>query len=275
MSGTAKDLLAVVREEDGAGHARETWTLNAPASRNALTDAMVEQLLAACERARGDAQLRFIVLRGAGGHFCAGGSLGGFADSIGQPPGAGVDPLIEANRSFGRLLEALCALPQWLLAAVEGAAMGGGLGLVACADQVLAAADAQFAAPEVTLGVVPAQIAPFLVWRLGAGTARQWLLQGQRYTAQQALNDGLVQQIAGHDFEQAIEARLQVMRVSGPLALASTKRLLWAMEAPRIGSLLDTAAREFAQALRRPEAAQGLKAFAARAKAPWHSEEKA
>ena len=91
----------------------ETWTLNDPASRNALSEAMVDALLAACERAAADADLRGVVLRGAGGHFCAGGSLGGFAKTIGQPLAAGdADPLVPLNRRFGALLQALCALPQ-------------------------------------------------------------------------------------------------------------------------------------------------------------------
>ena len=88
----------------------ETWTLNDPASRNALSEAMVDALLAACERAAADADLRGVVLRGAGGHFCAGGSLGGFAKTIGQPLAAGeADPLVPLNRCFGALLQALCA----------------------------------------------------------------------------------------------------------------------------------------------------------------------
>src|SRR5690606_21712195 len=121
-----------------AGGWLETWTLNTPASRNALTDALVDALLAACERAGQDAALRGVVLRGAGGHFCAGGSLGGFARAIGQPLAAGQDdPLVPVNRRFGTLLQALCGLPQWLIAVVEGAAMGGGIGLVCCADHVL------------------------------------------------------------------------------------------------------------------------------------------
>ena len=120
----------------------ETWTLNDPASRNALSEAMVDALLTACERAAAFADLRGVVLRGAGGHFCAGGSLGGFAKTIGQPLAAGeADPLVPLNRRFGTLLQALCALPQWLIVAVEGAAMGGGFGLVCCADHVLAPAE--------------------------------------------------------------------------------------------------------------------------------------
>jgi len=88
----------------------ETWTLHDPARRNALTDALVQALQAACERARHDGGLRGVVLRGAGGHFCAGGSLDGFAQAIGRPlPAGAADPLVPLNRRFGALLQALAA----------------------------------------------------------------------------------------------------------------------------------------------------------------------
>ena len=105
----------------------ETWTMNDPATRNALSDAVVDGLLQACARAAQDATLRMVVLTGAGGAFCAGGSLGGFASLIGQPLQAGeTDPLLAMNRGFGDLLHALSALPQLLVCRVDGAAMGGG-----------------------------------------------------------------------------------------------------------------------------------------------------
>ena len=98
----------VVRQGDA-----ERWTLNDPASRNALSDSMVVALLDACLRAQADADLRSVVLTGAAGAFCAGGSLGGFASAIGQPlPPGERDPLIDANRGFGDVLHALTMLPQ-------------------------------------------------------------------------------------------------------------------------------------------------------------------
>ncbi|WP_243457518.1 enoyl-CoA hydratase/isomerase family protein [Ottowia testudinis] len=192
------EALLIDRRRLGTGWA-EFWTLNAPATRNALTGEMVTALRAACERARADTPLRAIVLRGAGGHFCAGGSLGDFASAIGRPfdGNPADDPLVAVNRSYGALLQQLCALPQFVIAAVQGAAMGGGVGLMCCADFVLAAPDAVFATPEVTLGIVPAQIAPFVVRRLGDAKARDWLLSGARWTAPQALAAGLVNAVAG------------------------------------------------------------------------------
>ncbi|MFN7123863.1 MAG: enoyl-CoA hydratase/isomerase family protein [Hydrogenophaga sp.] len=248
----------------------ETWTLNDPASRNALSEPMVDALLDACERASADAGLRGVVLRGAGGHFCAGGSLGGFAKTIGQPLAAGeADPLIPLNRHFGTLLQALCALPQWLIVAVEGAAMGGGLGLVCCADRVLAHAGAQFATPEVTLGIVPAQIAPFVVQRLGTAAARRCLRAGERWDAAAAQRFGLVDDVVDGDMDAAVQAAIARHAAAAPQAVAATKRLLLAQAETPLPVLLDDAAVAFAQALRGPEAPQGLAAFAAREAPPW------
>lgn len=265
--------LLIERSALGTGCV-ERWTLNAPASRNALTGAAVDALRAACARAQSDADLRSIVLQGAGGHFCAGGSLGDFASAIGQPwqGAADADPLATLNREFGALLEALCALPQWLLAAVDGAAMGGGIGLLCCADFVLATPQAVFATPEVTLGIVPAQIAPFVVRRLGDAAARDWLLRGQRWSAQDALRAGLVNAVAEGPLTDAVQERLRTVGQAAPGAVAATKQLLRAQHAMPLPALLDAAAQSFAGALRGREAPQGLSAFAQRQPAPWSVE---
>lgn len=259
-------ILDVVREG-----ATETWTLNDPATRNALSDALVRDLQAACERAAQDSSLRFVVLAGAGGAFCSGGSLGGFSEAIGQalPPGTS-DPLAAMNRRFGTLLQSLCELPQVLVAVVNGAAMGGGLGLVCCADFVLAGYRAVLAAPEVTLGVVPAQIAPFVLRRLGDRAARQCLLTGRRWTAWEALQLGLVDEVhAADELPAALQAVLARLGQAGPRALAATKELLAASQGQGLPDVLDQAAALFAGSLRGAEAAEGLRAFSSKATPGW------
>lgn len=267
------DVLEIERQPLGNGF-MEWWRLNSPQTRNALTDEVVASLSGNCARAMQDGQLRLIVLTGNGGHFCAGGSLGGFASSIGKPLQAGeIDPLVQLNREFGTLLQQLAALPQLLIAAVQGAAMGGGVGLVCVADWVLADADAVFATPEVTLGIVPAQIAPFVQRRLGDGHARQWLLGGQRWSAQRALEAGLVQVIIEADDAEHWQSQLQqqIARLAqaAPAAVAATKQLLTAIPAQSLDASLNQGAQAFAAALRGAEAAAGLKAFASKEPTPW------
>lgn len=248
----------------------ERWTLNHPASRNALSDGMVVALFEACLRVRQDTDLRTVVLTGAGGAFCAGGSLGSFAQAIGQPlqPGE-TDPLIAANRGFGDVLHALTALPQLLICAVDGPAMGGGFGLVCCADHVIATQRSVFATPEVTLGLPPAQIAPFVWHRLGDRAARECLLSGRSYGAQQAFELGLVNGVVADEaLEDVLQDTLLTFGRAAPGATAATKQLLLRLRgaAP---DLREEAARAFASALRGPEAAAGLAAFARKQPAPW------
>ena len=249
----------------------ERWVLNSPATRNALTEASVEALLDACQAASSDAGLRFIVLTGSGGSFCAGASLGGFSMLIGQPLAQGeVDPLLAMSQRFGDLLHALTALPQILIAAVDGPAMGGGLGLVCCADFCVATQRSAFAAPEVTLGLVPAQIAPFVWRRLGDRLARQFMLQGQKLNAAQAHALGLVDQcVEGDEAElfKATDTLVHGLKSSAPQAVAATKKLMSPFTAaPDIRA---AAAAAFATSLRGSEAPEGINAFARKRAARW------
>ncbi|MBE0588549.1 MAG: enoyl-CoA hydratase [Betaproteobacteria bacterium HGW-Betaproteobacteria-9] len=251
-------------------HDVEHWTLNDPATRNALSDTMVLGLFEACLRAKQDTTLRGIVLTGASGAFSAGGSLGGFASAIGQPLQPGEDdPLIAMNRGFGDVLHALTELPQWLVIAVDGPAMGGGFGLVCCADLVIATERSTFATPEVTLGLPPAQIAPFVWQRLGDAVARQCLLSGARWSAAQAQAAGLVNTVVADDaFDAAVVEAERALRAAAPGAVAATKQLLHRLR-DKAPDLRTEAAIAFAAALRGPEAAAGLGAFAKKQPAPW------
>ncbi len=253
---------------DRAGEV-EHWTLNDPATRNALSEPLVAALALACERAAQDRALRFVVLQGSGGAFCAGGSLAGFSEAIGQSlPDGQDDPLLAMNAGFGHLLGKLCALPQILLVAADGPAMGGGLGLLCCGDFVLASPRAVFAAPEVTLGVVPAQIAALVHRRLGDRLARQMLLSGEKLSAQQALAQGLVDELAD-DLPAALAQRISTLRRAAPAAVAHTKALFSMLNQPPAPDLPAQAAIKFVANLRSPEAAEGLAAFAGKRKPRW------
>ncbi|RQP25789.1 enoyl-CoA hydratase/isomerase family protein [Piscinibacter terrae] len=258
--------MKLLREREGAV---ERWVMNNPAQRNALDDEVVEALHAACAEASRDASLRFIVLTGSGGSFCAGGNLGGFGSLIGQPLAAGeTDPLIAMNMRFGDLLQALCALPQVLVATVDGPAMAGGFGLVCCADFVIASRGASFATPEVTLGIAPAQIAPVVWKRLGDRAARQLLLRAQRFDAVQAQAMGLVDEVAD-DLAAVTQSFIQSLSVAAPQAVAVTKRLLRELDQHATKDLRLDAAQAFAASLRGSEAPEGLAAFARKRAASW------
>lgn len=244
-------------------------TLDAPATRNALTDAMVAALGDALAQADADPQVRAIVFRGAGGTFCAGGDFSRFRAAMAVPaPATGTDPISDSNRRFGALLERLRAAQVATIAVVEGAAMGGGCGLAAACDIVLAASTAKFATPEVTLGLPPAQISPFIAARVGDRVALRLMLTGRRVDAEQAVALGLADEAIATD---ALEARLRTLLTelgrAEPAALRATKAILQ-QRAP-LPAVLDFAAQKFATALRSGNVSEGLAALAEKRAAAW------
>ena len=248
-------------------------TLDAPASRNALTDAMVSGLLDAVATAEAAPEVRALVIRGAAHTFCAGGDFSRFKALMAEPapaPSQGPDPIAGFNRGFGAMLERLSNAGIATIAVVEGAAMGGGVGLAACCDFVLASSTAQFGMPEVTLGLPPAQIAPFVAARLGHGPALRLMLTGRRINATQALACGLADEVLAPD---ALEVRLQALLTelgrAEPSALRATKAILQRRSNEPLGATLDFASVAFAASLRSGTAAHGLAALAAKHAAPW------
>ncbi|MGB5104936.1 MAG: enoyl-CoA hydratase/isomerase family protein, partial [Steroidobacteraceae bacterium] len=169
--------------------------LDRPDKRNALSDELVEALGEACERVVADLESRALVLYGAGGNFCAGADFARFLQLMQQEPGHAEDPVVTQNRRFGALLESLAALPVPTIAVVTGVALGGGCGLAAACDRVIATEDAVFGTPEVTLGVAPAQIGPFIVRRIGATRGRWCMLSAARLAAAVAAGVGLADRV--------------------------------------------------------------------------------
>jgi len=261
----AAELLQV-RRDAGVWFAR----LNRPDKRNALSDALVTAIGATCERVAADLEARALVLHGAGGHFCAGADFAGFLALMQTAPGRAEDPIATYNRQFGAMLERLAALPVPTIAVVTGVAMGGGCGLAAACDRVIAAEDATFAMPEVTLGVAPAQIAPFVVRRAGARQARWLMLAGARLKAPAARDAGLADVVVpAVQLRDALADDLRLLSAAEPAALRATKRIVnRTLEAP-LGAALDAAAQEFAGLLRHGAAREGIAATMGKRAPAW------
>jgi isohexenylglutaconyl-CoA hydratase len=266
MSGDDSACLQV--EQRGA-----FWfaRLNRPEKRNALSGPMLAALLQLCERLEADADARALVLWGAGGHFCAGADFGRFLELLAAPAGTGPDPIVEHNRYFGTVLERLASLPVATLGVVRGAAMGGGCGLAAVMDRVIATDDATFALPEVTLGVIPAQIAPFIARRAGAAQARWLMLSAARLDARSAANAGLVDAVvATAALPEAVRSDLLRLAAAEPAALRATRQLAARnLELP-LSAALDAAARDFATQLRTGAAQEGITASRERRAPAWN-----
>lgn len=242
-------------------------TLNRPDSRNAMSLAMVQELRAVLDSVQAEPSVRALVLRGAAGHFCAGGDIKDMAGAR----AAGAEAYRELNRAFGAMLEQAQHAPQVVIAVLEGAVLGGGFGLACVSDIAIANANAKFGLPETTLGILPAQIAPFVVKRIGLTQARRLALTAARFNGIEAERLGLVHFCEADD--AAIEARLSEVlgqiRQCAPQANAATKALLLATETTPLSQLLDSAADQFAAAVTGAEGIEGTMAFVQKRTPKW------
>ncbi|MGF6223384.1 enoyl-CoA hydratase/isomerase family protein [Pseudomonas frederiksbergensis] len=242
-------------------------TLNRPDSRNAMSLQMVAELRAVLAAVRDDRQVRALVIGGAGGHFCAGADIKDMANARAQ----GQTAYRELNRAFGALLEETQHAPQVVITVLQGAVLGGGFGLACVSDIAMADHQAQFGLPETSLGLLPAQIAPFVVQRIGLTQARRLALTAARFDGNQARRMGLVHFVE-HD-PQALAERLDEVLAHvlccAPGANAATKKLLLASAAQLSDGLLDQAAEWFSEAVTGDEGVEGTMAFVQKRKPGW------
>jgi isohexenylglutaconyl-CoA hydratase len=246
-------------------------TLSRPAQRNAMSLHMVTELHAALKAALADETCRVIVLRGAGGHFCAGGDIADMGRARGAEMMDGIDPIAAMNEKFGFLCAAFAGSSKPLVAVLEGAVIGGGFGLACVADVALAHAEAEFRLSETTLGLVPAQIAPFLVSRLGFSAANRLALTAATLDGVEAARIGLVHEVlqSTSALEESLTATLAALKKSPPGALAATKGLLRRAMFERPEALVADAAILFAKAARGAEGQEGMMAFLQKRKPSW------
>lgn len=247
-----------------------TIWLNRPQSRNALSDGMITELRTALVAIGSEPDLRGLTIRGRGGVFCAGGDLKGF-QALFQDGQADPQQVAAASRRAGDLFEQVNRLPQVVVMLVEGAAVAGGLGLLCAADFVVATRSAQFALTETTLGIPPAQIAPFVAQRIGLPAARRIMLTAMRFDGVAAEELGLVDEVAD-DADGLVSAerriREQVARCA-PIANATTKEILLATTELDRESMKEFAAQRFASGMLGDEGREGIAAFLEKRKPRW------
>ena len=245
-------------------------TFARPSRRNALTFDMMVEIKHAVERVGNDASLRALVLRGEGGFYCAGGDLTTMTD-IPNLPENGPDPLIAPYRLFGDALLALNALPQAVISAVEGPAIGGGFGMVCCSDVVIVHENARFGIPEPRVGFIPSQIIPFIVRRIGEGTARHLAVTGTTLSGMEAVAAGIGRRLVHSEFEMnaALDETLANIERMEPTALATVKRLVLSCDTDSDEWVLDQAVSDLVALLRKPAARDGIGAFMDKTLPPW------
>lgn len=241
-----------------------TLWLNRPESRNAMSLNMVKAIQQVFKTIQDDISIRAVILRGKDGHFCAGGDIKDMAQLRGEATSVGSNqPYVDFNRQFGHMLEQVDQAPQTVVAVLEGAVLGGGFGLACVSDIAISLADAKFGLPETGLGVIPAQIAPFVVKRIGLTQARRLALLGARFEGHTALKVGVVHEVVEN--EKALEVLLietiQQIKRTAPQASRVTKALLHRTLNEALTLLLDDAAQQFANAVGGEEGIEGTMAF--------------
>ena len=249
-------------------------TLNRPQVKNAMSLEMVNELMAIFENLLGSADIRALVIRGSQGHFCAGGDIkdmAGARAALSKSGASEKDPFYALNRAFGRMITLANRLPQVVIVVTEGAVLGGGFGLACISDVALSAEDAKFGLPETGLGIPPAQIAPFVVNRIGLTQARRLALLGARLDGKEALRLGIVHEC--HATAEALNAALdkvltQVKRCA-PRANKVTKDLILSVGTEPLEQLLDRAAQAFSEAVQGAEGQEGTMAFIQKRDPSW------
>ena len=243
-------------------------TLNRPEVRNAFNDDLIARMTAWAESVAAGGSARVAVLSGAGKVFCAGADLTWMSKMVGYSH----DENVRDARAMARMFEALDTLPIPLLGRIHGAALGGGAGLAAVCDIVVAAEDAAFAFTEVKLGIIPAVISPYAIAKIGRSAARELFLTGARFSAERAREIGLVHAVAADaELDRVVAKYVNDLLTSGPEAVAAAKRLIADVASrPRDGASQFTAE---ATAERRvsSEGQDGMKAFLEKRLPSWHS----
>lgn len=237
-------------------------TLNRPESRNAMSLTMVNELMALFSAIADNSAIRAVILRGAGGHFCAGGDIKDMAGARAKVASGDNNAFYDFNRRFGEMLTAANQLPQVLVTVSEGAVLGGGFGLACISDVALATEDAQFGLPETGLGIIPAQIAPFVVQRIGLTQGRRLMLTGARFNGAEAARLGLIHEaVSAAELDERLAVTLKQIRRCAPLANRATKQLVLSVGEQPLATLLDQAAKDFAAAVASDEGMEGTMAF--------------
>lgn len=257
---------------DKQGSVLIIW-FNRPEAKNSLSAEMVDEIQAVLDAAAHDTSLRTLIVRGKGGIFCAGADIKGFkADSQDGEPNE--QEVARGNRSFGNLMIKLNEQPQTVIMLVEGAAIGGGLGLCCVGDVTIVTRDTKFRLSETSLGIPPAQIAPFVTERVGLTQARRLMLTGARFKGEESVHYGIGHILADDpaDMEAKCAEVLAQIALCAPGANAVTKSIVFeATRRPR-SEALDFASRGFAACMLSEEGREGVAAFIEKRKPKWADE---
>lgn len=258
-----RETLVVSRRRPGVAQV----TMSRAPVFNAFDETMIAELDAAFAQLADDAAVRVIVLAGEGKHFSAGADL----NWMQRASTASIEYNLDDARRFAAMLWRIASCPKPTLARVQGAALGGGVGLACACDIALAADSASFAVSEARLGILPAVIGPYLVNAVGRRQAGRLALSATRITAAEALALGLVQQVVALDqLDAAVDAAAAELLAGGPNAQREIKQLFAQLEVgPVSAEVRELSAQTISRVRGSDEARAGFAAFLAKRPAPW------
>ena len=260
----------LIVEDQGAVR---TLRLNRPAVHNAFDAPLIAALNAALQQAGADAQVRVVVVTGAGAAFSAGADLHWMRSMVSASE---ADNAADAL-ALARLMRTLDELPKPTIARVNGAAFGGGVGLVACCDIAIGCTEARFGLTESRLGLLPAVISPYVIAAIGARQARRWFATAEIFDAGMAQSLGLLHQLVAADqLDIAVQRQIRLLLSAAPQAARSAKALVRSMLPHCERDAIDAANAALIARLRvSPEGQEGLGAFLDKRPPAWASEENA
>ena len=249
---------------------RLNMSFNRPESRNAINNQMGEELAAVVSWLQDNDDVRVVVVRGVGGHFCAGGDIKERRNMADEDTSSGKDPIMERNRTAGLAFMKFENLPQTTISMVEGSAFGGGMGYACLTDITIVTKGARMGMPETTLGVAPAQIAPYVVKRIGLTRARQLALTAERFDGAKAFEYGVAQYLCDDaDADKVLDEVVAKVLNCGPKANAATKAIMLRVGTVAAEDVISFSAQTFSELNRSAEGLEGQTASAEKRKPAW------
>ena len=247
-----------------------TIWMNRPELHNAFDELLIAELTAACIALDADADIRAVVLAGRGKSFSAGADLNWMKRAANN----GVDDNLNDARALAKMLRTLAEMKKPTIARVQGAALGGGMGLAAACDIAVASSKALFATSEVKFGIIPSAISPYVLRAIGARQATRYFQSAERIDATRAREIGLVHEtVEPEQLDAKVQEIVDALLQGGPLAQAAAKDLIRAVNGQLINeTLVEETAHRIAHLRATPEAREGIAAFLDKRSPSWIGE---
>jgi len=241
-------------------------TLNRPEIHNAFNDELIQEMTEIFSNIEKDSSIRLVVLSGEGRSFCAGADLNWMKSMVNYTESENIKDSVKLSKMFQVINN--CSRP--VIGKINGHALGGGIGLVACCDYVITHEKASFGFTETRLGLVPAVISPFCIAKIGESNARAWFLSGERFDAKKAYDLGLVHEVSSvENFEIRVDEIIESHLLAGPVASVEAKKLIKGVLELASDKIEQYTCQAIAQRRVSVEGQEGMNALLEKRKAKW------